>query len=247
MAADRRGVIFLLEAGQRSIHLFTARGEYLRTIQGKGEWKDPQALAVGPGGSIFLADGTAGRVLEIDLLGKVRREFRAGGSARITGVGVFGGAVYCVDNRNDRVLVFRKPGAPPERWGRRGDGPGKFHAPYRLAIDGAGRVFVTDVLNARVQWFSAFGAHLGSLRRFGAGTGRLLRPGPVALDQRGRIWVGDAYTGFVELFDESGVFVQAVALRDRPVLFGDPAGLAVSPAGLWIADQKEGRVALFQK
>jgi len=247
VAVDRKGVVFLLESGNRSISIFSHRGEFVREIQGKGAWKDPSAIAIGPSGSIFLADGAAGKVLELDLSGKIRRVYAAGGNARLTGVSVYGEAVYCVDNRNHRIVVFRKPGAPPEMWGKRGEAPGQFHSPFRIAIDPSGRLFVTDVMNARVQWFSAFGKHLGTLKRFGAGEGRIFRPTGIALDLRGRLWVGDSYTGLVQLFDERGEFAKALRTKGRPVVFGDPVGLAVTANGIWVADQRENSMSLFRE
>jgi hypothetical protein len=181
------------------------------------------------------------------MAGKVRKEYRAGKNARITGVGVYGGAVYCVDNRNDRVVVFRKGEAPPETWGKRGDRPGEFQSPFRLAIDRAGRVFVTDVLNARVQWFSAFGQHLGTLKRFGAGKGKIFRPTGLSIDSLGRIWVGDSYTGLVQLFEEKGTPRSVLTEEGRPFLFGDPVGVASGADGVWVADQRKGRAALFRR
>jgi sugar lactone lactonase YvrE len=244
---DRKGVVFLLESGARSISIFSQRGEFVREIQGKGAWKDPSAIAIGSSGSIFLADGVAGKVLEMDLSGKVRRVYAAGGNARLTGVSIYGEAVYCVDNRNHRIVVFRKPGAPPETWGKRGDAPGQFHSPFRIAIDPSGRLFVTDVMNARVQWFSAFGKHLGTLKRFGAGEGKIFRPTGIALDLRGRIWIGDSYTGLVQMFEERGGFVKAIRAKKRPVVFGDPVGLAVAAGGIWVADQRENGLGLFRE
>jgi len=247
VAVDRKGVVFLLESGDRTISIFSQRGEFLRGINGKGAWKDPSAIAIGPSGSIFLADGSSGKVLELDLSGKIRRVYAAGGNARLTGVSVYGGAVFCVDNRNHRIVVFRKQGAPPETWGKRGEAPGQFHSPFRIAIDASGRLFVTDVMNARVQWFSAFGSHLGTLKRFGAGEGKIFRPTGIALDLRGRIWVGDSYTGLVQLFGERGEFVKSVRLKGRPVVFGDPVGLAVTAGGVWVADQRENSMSLFRE
>jgi streptogramin lyase len=246
IAVDRKGVVFLLESGARSISIFSHRGEFVREIQGRGAWKDPSAIAIGPSGSIFLADGTAGKVLELDLSGKIRRVYAAGANARLTGVSIYGEAVYCVDNRNHRIVVFRKPGAPPEMWGKRGDAPGQFQSPFRIAIDSSGRLFVTDVMNARVQWFSAFGKHLGTLKRFGAGEGKIFRPTGIALDLRGRLWVGDSYTGLVQLFEERGEFAKAIRAKGRPVVFGDPAGLAVAADGIWVADQRENSMSLFR-
>lgn len=245
VAVDRKGVVFLLESSIRSISIFSQRGEFLREIPGKGIWRDPSAIAIGPSGTIFLADGTSGKVLELDLSGKILRVYDAGGNARLTGVAVYGGAVYSADNRNHRIVVFRKPGTPPEMWGTRGEAPGQFHSPFRIAIDPSGRLFVTDVMNARVQWFSAFGKHLGTLKRFGAGEGKIFRPTGIALDLRGRICVGDSYSGIVQLFEERGGFVKVLRAKGRPVVFGDPVGLAVAANGIWVADQRENSMGLF--
>lgn len=245
IAADRKGVLFLLESGTRSVSIFSPRGEFLRDIQGRGAWKDPSAIAVGPDGALFIADGSSGKILELDLAGKVRREYVAGDGARLTGVGIFGDAVFCVDNRNHKVLVFRKHGAPPEKWGKRGDGNGEFQSPFRIAVDASGRVFVTDVLNARVQWFSAYGQHLGTLKRFGAGEGKLFRPTGIAVDAMGRIWVSDSYTGLVQRFDGTGALSTVLRTGGRPQIFGDPIALAVTPGGIWVADQRENRLGRF--
>lgn len=247
VAADRKGVVFLLESGSRTISIFSPHGEFLREIQGKGIWKDPSAIALGPSGTIFLADGNAGKVIEMDLSGKVRREYAVGGNSRLTGVSVYGDAVYCVDNRNHRVAVFRKPGSSPEMWGKRGEAPGQFQSPFRIAVDPTGHLFVTDVMNARVQWFSAFGKHLGILKRFGAAEGKIFRPTGIALDLRGRLWVGDSYTGLVQLFEERGEFKKTLRAKGRPVVFGDPVGLAVVAGGIWVADQRENSLALFRE
>ncbi len=248
IAVDRKGVVFLLDSGNRMIGIYSPRGEFIREIQGKGVWKDPFAISVSPDGGVFLADGEAGRVLELDLAGKVRREYHAGRNARITGVGLFGNSIYCVDNRNDKVIVFRRGESRPDSWGKKGDRPGEFQSPFRLVIDGGGRVFVTDVMNSRVQWFSAFGQHLGTLKRFGAGEGKLFRPSGISLDNRGRIWVSDSYTGLVQLFEESGKHVLSLSLGEgRPYLFGDPVGIASVTEGVWVADQRENRAALFRR
>ncbi len=247
VAIDRRGVAFLLDSGNRSILLFSPDGSFLREIPGRGAWKDPQAIALAPDGAILIADGESGHVLEVDIAGKVRREHDAGKGARLTGVAVFGDSIFCADNRNDRIVVFKRGGGRKEGWGKRGEGSGEFRSPYRVAADLAGRIFVTDVLNARVQWFSAFGQSLGSFRKFGAGQGRLVRPTGLSLDGRGRIWVSDSYTGLVQLFDESGAFVRALSSAGTVQVFGDPTGIAATPDGVWVADQKSGKTAFFRK
>ncbi len=247
VAVDRRGITFLLDAGSRSISLISPRGDVIREIHGRGVLRDPNALAVAPDGAVFVADGESGRVLELDMTGRVRREYPVGKGSRVTGVGVFGDSVYCADNANAAVVVFRRGGQRTGGWGGKGDGPGKFNAPFRIAVDSAGRIFVTDVMNARVQWFSAFGQHLGTLKRFGAGEGKIFRPAGVFIDRMGRIWVSDSYTGLVQLFDQNGTFVRSLGSPGRPFVFGDPVGVAEGPEGMWVADQRGERVGFFRK
>lgn len=247
VAVDRRGITFLLDAGNRSVALISPRGDVIREIQGRGIFRDPMAVSVAPDGAMFVADGDAGRVLEIEMTGRVRHEYLVGKGSRITGVGSFGDAVYCVDNANAMVAVFKRGGGRTGGWGGRGDLPGKFNAPFRIAVDAAGRVFITDVMNARVQWFSAFGQHLGTLRKFGAGEGKIFRPAAISIDRMGRIWISDSYTGLVQLFDENGTFIRSLGTSGRPFVFGDPVGVAEGTEGVWVADQREERAGLFRK
>lgn len=246
VAVDRRGVAFLLDSGTRTITLFTPAGERIREIAGAGRWKDPVSLTVSSDGILFLADGEGGRVLELDRTGGVRREYLAGKGARVTGVAVFGDSIYCADNRNSRVLVFRRGAGRTGGWGSRGTGAGEFQAPFRIVADSTGRIFVSDVLNGRIQWFSAFGRHLGTLKAFGTAPGKFFRPTGVAVDPRGRIWVADSFTGLVQLFSETAKPVRTLSDRNGSVRFGDPVGIAVGPGEIWVVDQREGRVALFR-
>lgn len=247
VAVDRRGISLLLDAGNRSIVLLSPRGDVIREIPGRGIFRDPTAVAVAADGAVFVADGDAGRVLEIEMTGRVRHEYGVGRGSRVTGVAAFGDSVYCADNANGTVVVFKRGGGRTGGWGGKGDLPGKFNAPFRIAVDAGGRVFVTDVMNARVQWFSAFGQHLGTLKKFGAGEGKIFRPTGISIDRMGRIWVSDSYTGLVQLFDGNGTFVRSLGMSGRPFVFGDPIGIAEGPGGMWVVDQREERAGLFRK
>jgi DNA-binding beta-propeller fold protein YncE len=244
VAVDRRGVVFLLDGASRSVAIYSPKGDFLREIQGRGSWKDPTGVGVTVDGSILVADGESGRVLEIDMTGRLKKEHVVGKGARLTGVCAYGDFIYAVDGKNHRVVVFKRKGGMAEGWGKRGDHAGEFDTPFRIAADPTGRIFVTDVMNARVQYFSAFGQHLGTIKQFGAGEGKIFRPTGLAIDNRGRIWVGDSFTGLVQLFDDKGNFIHAVTADSRPAAFGDPTGIAEGTDGVWVADQREGALAL---
>lgn len=138
IAVDRRGVAFLLDSGNRSIALFSPKGMFVREISGKGVWKDPMAIAISPDGTIYLADGNAGRILEIELSGKIRSEVPVGRNARVTGVGFYGNSVYCVDNRNAKVSVFDRKGNAPRYGGAKASRQENSMPPFASRSTGRG-------------------------------------------------------------------------------------------------------------
>lgn len=245
--ADGQGVLFILDSGRRSVFIYSPDGKFIREINGKGSWKNPQGIALMPGHAILLADGDAGRVIEMDLSGAVRREYLLGKGSRATDAAFYGDLVYCVDNRNARIVVFRRNGEKAGGWGKKGEGPSDFSSPFRVSIDPSGRIFVTDVMNSRVQWFSPNGQLIGTIRNFGVGRGKLLRPSAVVVDGMGGIWVGDSYSGIVQQFDDKGKALKIIQSDNRtPEIYGDPSGITKVPGGIWVADQRRKRVS-FRK
>ena len=243
---DAQGVLFVLDSGLRSVFLYSPDGKFIRAIGGKGAWKDPMGIALTPGRTVLLADGDAGRVLELDYSGTVRREYPLGKGSRATDAAFYADLVYCVDNRNGKILVFRRNGEKAGGWGKQGEASAEFSSPFRIAIDTSGQVFVTDVMNSRVQWFSAYGQPVGGIRAFGTGTGKLFRPSAVAVDGEGGVWVGDSYTGFVQRFDARGNFLQVLkSEKGSPAVFEDPSGIARGPGGIWVADQRKRKVSFL--
>lgn len=86
------------------------------------------------------------------------------------------GALYILDERNDRLLVVEE-GALRAEIGRTGGGPGEFQAPRALAVLPSGEVVVYDVVQRRLSRFKADGAFLGDApARVGEGTPRWIFP-----------------------------------------------------------------------
>jgi len=103
-------------------------------------------------------------------------------------------------------------------------------------------------MNSRIQWFSPHGQWLGTIRAFGTGRGKLFRPSSHAVDGTGGIWVGDSYSGIVQQFDDKGNG-RKVLQSDKgiPEIFGDPAGIANVPGGIWVADQRKKKVSFLKQ
>lgn len=58
------------------------------------------------------------------------------------------GDVVVLDDRKSELRIFGPTGAPKQRLGREGRGPGEFFHPVSLAVDDAGRIYVGDLARA---------------------------------------------------------------------------------------------------
>lgn len=229
IAAGPDGRLYVADKHYHKIQAFAPDGTFLREWgwprRGKGEdisqFDRPSALAVGPDGTVYVADVNNNRIQAFDADGNFLRMWGeedcrtvprpAGRFCFLEGVSVGAdGAVYVLDSWNHRVQVFSPEGRFLRMWGRNGGdgtpggGDGEFRKPmYGVAVaptgpGGAEEVYVADKENHRVQVFDTSGRFL---RRWGgedcrppAGDGRFCYPAGIAV---GRTGAGGAYEVYV--------------------------------------------------
>jgi sugar lactone lactonase YvrE len=107
---------------------------------------------------------------------------------------------------NARVHHFSAAGALLNSWGEVGTGPGQFHLPHGIGLDGRENVIVCDRENDRLQFFDRSG-------RFLAMWTDVLRPTDVAVDRDGLVYVSELWR---PLEPGQGSFVHGYAARDLP-------------------------------
>jgi tripartite motif-containing protein 71 len=126
---------------------------------GPGDFDRPSALAIAPGGDIYVADTGNNRVVELSPAGGVLNVWGSKGAAdgrfkAPVGVAVDAASdVYVLDSENNRVQELDPNGGFVAKWGVRGDGAGEFSEPAAIAVDCAGDVYVADTDNNRVERF----------------------------------------------------------------------------------------------
>ncbi|HEY8466431.1 MAG TPA: Ig-like domain-containing protein [Solirubrobacterales bacterium] len=175
---------------------------------------NPLALAVGPSGAIYVADGH-NRVVKFNAQGEFVGAWGATGSGdgqfrSPAGIAVDADEnVYVTDLQNDRVQVFDASGAFIRTWGSEGSGPGQFSGPSGIAVGPDGSVFVSDSGNHRIQRFTAQGGFIQTWGTQGSGSGMLNGPCGIAVDGDGYVYVTDSRNYRVQVFSSDGAFVRA--------------------------------------
>ncbi|HTZ64931.1 MAG TPA: hypothetical protein VMB51_12580 [Solirubrobacteraceae bacterium] len=233
----------------RSVAIIGQRGESVLRF--------PEALALAPGGDVYVADQYSYVVQRFTAHGRFLGQWGSYG----TGPGQFGavsslavsstGNVYLVDAEHDRVEEFDAEGTFVRAWGSPGSGLGQFDfgpgglgVPPGGAIAVAGNyVFVSDTGNDRVERFTLAGTEPRAWGRRGRGPGEFENPRGLAA--RGRaLYVADDGDNRIEEFDIDGRFIrQAGTFGKAAGQFANPFDVAVGPRGhVYVADDNNHRV-----
>lgn len=147
------------------------------------------------------------------------------------------GALFVVDNGNNRVQKFDNAGNFIILWGAFGSANGNFHNPTGIACDAKGDVWVVDTNNHRVQKFDGkLGGYIMKFGSRGNGEGQFNAPWGIAVDRvRGYIYVVDSANFRVQKFDMAGEFIMSWGS------FGNHDGQFYFPRGVAV-DERDGLV-----
>jgi tripartite motif-containing protein 71 len=219
-----------------------------------GVLRFPQAVAVGPDGSVSVADQYTHAIQVFGPDGAFQREIgaTARGGAGLTSAGAVAvaadGSTYVADG-TDRIFRFAADGTLLDSWGQSGSETGEFRfgagsgnasgAGGGIAV-ADGMVYVADTRNDRIQRFTADGSH-GTVI---VAPGRLSRPQGIAV-RGSRLIVADDVHHRLAVFDTGGHFLRAVGSGPgpRPGQLRNPYDVAVDPRGrLYVADNSNHRV-----
>jgi tripartite motif-containing protein 71 len=225
--------------------------------RGGGVLRFPQSIAVGPEGSIYVADQSSSVIQVFDQNGAFRREIGRAGTrpGELTSVGAIAVAAdntLFVADGNNRIDRFDASGNLIHSFGRRGTGVGEFNfgkgggndAPAGGGLVTAGNfLFVSDSLNNRLQRFNLDGS----------GATEIVPPGllynPRGLAVRGqRLIVADDKNHRLVVMDFGGRVIRTIGSGQgaRGNQFSFPFGVAVDPRGrVFVADDINQRVLRF--
>ncbi|XP_028967027.1 RING finger protein nhl-1 [Galendromus occidentalis] len=219
-----------------------------------GSFTWPRSVAVGPDGSLVVADSSNHRVQVFDSNGRFLHAFGKQGSAdgeldNPAGVAVNRiGQIIVSDRYNNRVQIFDASGRFIRAFGGDGRSDGKFQCPWGLTTDSLGFIYVCDKENHRVQVFQSDGSFVGKMGSVGCRPGCLEHPSYIAVSSTNRVIVSDTNNHRVQVFDVNGKCQFTFGAEgSEEGLFRFPRGIAVDDQGyIIVSDSGNNRIQVFQ-
>jgi predicted membrane-bound mannosyltransferase/DNA-binding beta-propeller fold protein YncE len=270
LAVAPDGSVYVADTGNNRIVHLSADGEVLQewgtfadVAKGPasgGTFNQPWDVAVGPDGSVYVADTWNNRIQKFTADGKFVTMWGYFGQAEKPdafwgprGVVVDAkGRVYVTDTGNKRVVVFDSNGNYVTQFGSTGAQPGQFDEPVGIALDQAGNVYIDDTWNQRVQVLApdATGMTFTPLTSWDISGwfGQSLDNKPyIAVDNQDHVFVTDPEATRVLEFDNKGQFIRAWGQPGTGADgFGLAAGVAADSQGrVWVTDAGNSRVMRF--
>lgn len=267
------GTIYVADSGNNRIlhldesgNLLDAWGEYGASDYNQGvmapagTFNEPWGVAVGPDGSVYVADTWNNRIQKFTSDGEFVTLWGEFGAAETRyhfwgprGVAVDEqGRVFVTDTGNKRVVIFDRDGFDLAVFGGAGMGVGQMDEPVGIEVDDQGRVYIADTWNDRIQIMLPTGDSLSYSSNITwdieGWYGDSLDNKPfLAVDSEYHVFVADPLLGRVLEFDMAGNFLQGWGGYGSGISeIGIAGGIASDGrGGVWVSDALYNRLMHF--
>lgn len=269
LAVGPDGNLYVADSQNHRIQKLSPEGE-VQTVWGSfadattgeapgGTFQEPWGVAVGPDGSVYVADTWNHRIQKFDAdgqflamwgyFGQAEDPFALWGPRDVAADSQ--GRVIVTDTGNKRVVVYDADGNYLAEFGSFGFSPGEFDEPVGVAVDSQDQIYVADTWNQRVQVFQQAGEGgytPVALWEIAGWFGQSLENKPyLAVSDAGLVYVTDPEGARVLEFGSDGTFQKYWGdFGSGPQGFGLASGVAVDPGGgVWVSDAGNHRLMHF--
>lgn len=193
------GQIFVLDAGDAKIRVFTREGQLLHVTGGKPGFKSAFGLALLPGGELMVSDPEAHCLHLLGSDGQSRGLLDQGYKSP-SGMTTLNNQVYVLDHGLPAVFKLSADGQVLGKFGKRGTGKGDFSIPKGIAVNDQGLIFVAEALSHRVQVLDSEGRWLTTFGKKGTAEGEFSNPESLACRAGGWVYVLDRGNHRLQVF-----------------------------------------------
>lgn len=256
MAVAPDGDLYVADLGNSRIAVYGPDGDYKFAFGTKGpggaerpgQFNEPSSVAVGPDGSVYVADAWNHRVQKFSPKGRPEAQFGGGRysfySPRTVAVDPAGN-LYVGDTGNSAVKVIDPSGRLIKTLGGIGRGAGgDSQEVFGVAVNAKGEIFVADHGNHRIHKFAPLpdGSWIKDRKVPGWDESDPFWP-QLAVDRDGMVYAGDSGAGKVWVYDSDLNYRGTLDGRQWIPPLQSPEGLAFDAAGaLWVVDMAADRL-----
>ena len=272
LAVAQDGSLYIADTGNHRVIHMTTDGDELHSwgnfadssqLEGgapPGTFYEPWGIAVGPAGSVYVADTWNHRIQKFSSTGQFLDQWGYFGQAE-TGDAFWGprdiavdesGRIYVADTGNKRIVIFDLDGNYLTEFGGAGLLAGQFDEPVSLAVDDDGLIYVTDTWNQRVQVFRLDSQGMNNIPikewDIAGWYGQSMDNKPyIRVSREGSVFVSDPEGYRILEFTDQGDFIHFWGdYGSSPNSFILPTGMSLAfDGGLWIADTGNHRLLYF--
>lgn len=244
------GDVYVTDLSNARIAVFGADGTFkfnfgkIGAEPGKGkpgEFNEPSGVAVGPDGTVYVADAWNGRVQKFDAKGKVQGEYGGGRYSFYSPRNVAtdrNGNLYVADTGNSAVKVISPDGKIAKVIGGRGSSGGQFNEVFGVAVNSKGEIYVADPGNKKIHKFSAMpaGEFIKDRKVAGWQTSAPFWP-HLAVDKMDNVYAVDSGNRKIWVYDSELNYRGTLGGAEGQELFASPLGIGFGPNGeMWVGD-----------
>ncbi len=264
------GRIYVSDTRNHRIQRFSADGVFelawgvfgdVATGSGNpGTFNEPWGLAVGPDGSVYVADTWNHRIQKFNADGEFLQMwgyFSQDGTPNAfygpRSVAVDSqNRVYVSDTGNKRIVIFDAQGAFLGQFGTPGMEAGQFDEQVGVTVSNEGLVYVVDTWNQRVQAFkegtvpNTFAPYMQWEVEAWFGSSIENKP-YITVDPAGNVFISDPEASRVIEFNRDGAYLRNWGdVGNADTSLGLPVGLAADThGGIWVVDSLNSRIMHF--
>jgi len=249
VAIDGAGIVYVGDTV--GLQAFDANGTFIRRL-GAGTLFGVSGVAVTPDGSTVYAADQAGSVVALGPEGDVVRTLSTSAEGSLLAPSALAlapdGDLFVSDAEAGRVVVLAPDGTVRRTIGELGQGRGQFTSPRALGFDSAGLLYVGLGDDYLIQRFDLSGAYVDSIGHTYSDE-TIFRVGGMAFDANARMYVTRSathYVGVYDVADPNGRWIGDFGTVGRgPGEFNTPTGIAIHDEQLYVVDQDNHRIQVF--